>query len=253
MGHIIDDKNQRATPEDITFQIYRTAPNDHATIVVTHSGTTTIFTPADYGELSYYINGKNFWAYGGWMEKFSSADGPTDTKYHIPVELWFDVPNMNRLAVIGLETPSAAMPTGDTAIYEGTTRMEVRPKDFPGEWTRYRSDIELTADFSDRSISGVMEAWRTWSITDGNYMEAYLEDRSYDLMKAPITNTGFTTTLAHSDECVDCPEIVFSSITGTFYGPEANEAGGTFEVEFDDSQTKYNEIGTGVFYTSQAD
>lgn len=262
-GEFESVNNQRAAPEDIQFRIYRAAPDEAATVVVTHRGETTTFTPDRLGPGSYHFNDpsvprniddKYFWAYGNWLSNgFGTADGETDTEYHVPVEFWYDgspadPTNMNRLAVIGLETRSGDMPTGAVAEYVGETRLEARPKDAPGDWDRYRSDIRLTADFSKNTVSGHMDDWAQW--TFGGPTTA-LPGLSYRLAEAPITGAGFATTVAPGADCADCPSIMNSEVVGAFYGPGADEAGGTIEIEFDDSGTVY--IGAGVFFTSRDD
>ena len=255
--------NRRATPENVLFRIYRAAPDEAATVAVTHRGETTTFTPDTMGRTGYRvhdpsapenIDAKVFWAYGGWLSRgFGTADGTPDTEYHVPVEFWFDgtpddPTNMNRLAVIGLETRPGDMPGGTVAEYRGEVRMEVRPKEAPGGWTRYRSDIGLTADFSKDTVSGNMNNWRVWSIDgDGQVEEEPLAGLSYRLVDAPVTDSGFTTTMAA--DCAVCPRIVSSEVMGAFYGPAADEAGGTIEVEFDDGASP--RIGVGVFSSSK--
>ena len=257
--------NRRATPENVLFRIYRAAPDEAATVAVTHRGETTTFTPDTMGRTGYRvhdpsapenIDAKVFWAYGGWLSRgFGTADGTPDTEYHVPVEFWFDgtpddPTNMNRLAVIGLETRPGDMPGGTVAEYRGEVRMEVRPKEAPGGWTRYRSDIGLTADFSKGTVSGEMDNLARWSIDgDGQVEEEPLAGLSYRLVDAPVTDSGFTTEMAPGADCADCLDIVSSEVIGAFYGPAADEAGGTIEVEFDDGASP--RIGAGVFSSSK--
>ena len=251
--------NRPAEPEDIQVQFFRTAPDAIPTVKVTHRGESTTFWPETYGERNYriedpsapeHLNEKFFWTWDGTTVEHADGqydDGtPINHKYHTPISFYFDgAPNQfERTAVIGLATPPGNRPTSGTASYTGQTKLVVYDKDAANveePRRRFGTDLVLTADFSDMSISGEMDNWRREDRDDRP-----LPDLSHILKETTITATGFTTTVEAAPDCPRCAGIVDSAVTGTFYGPEANEAGGTIQLE-----NTEGDILTGIFYTTQ--
>ena len=65
--------------------------------------------------------------------------------------------------------------------------------------------------------------------------------------EAAIDGSGFTGTLAPA---AGCDRITSSTVNGGFYGPYADEAGGTIQGEFTRADGS-EEIGIGIFYTNR--
>ncbi|MCY4327219.1 MAG: transferrin-binding protein-like solute binding protein [Rhodobacteraceae bacterium] len=253
--------NRPADPEDIQVQFFRTAPDAIPTVRVTHRGTPTTFTPADLNAVGTYViedpsapehlNQQFFWTWGDTTAEHAdgqSDDGtPINRKYHTPISFYFDgVPNQfERTAVIGLATSPASRPASGTASYTGQTRLVVYDTEGANvqERRRFGTDLVLTADFSDMTISGEMDNWRQQGLDRDDLP---LPGLSHILKETTITAIGFTTTVEATEDCTRCAGIVESTVTGTFYGPEANEAGGTMQLE-----NMEGDVLSGIFYTTQ--
>ena len=255
--------------EDIAFQVFRTSPDAVPTFVVMYNEETTTFGPEhwdsdDYPN-EYSIEGpdgtddiKNLWTYGGSV--LEHADGrywgdwtegrfiPVDRKYHVPIGIWYDGDpvGLRRVAVIGLETAPGDMPTHDIrARYRGRVRFDTFSANrSDGPRRDFQGDVTFFADFSERTIGGVMDDWRIWNRENNRWED--LSGVSYTVAEAAISGNGFTTTMAPDPTCMECVGIVDSTVAGKFYGPYADETGGTIQAELSDGT-----VGAGVFYTDQ--
>ena len=261
MDHTWGEENALAESEDITIQIYRTSAVAVPTFVVTYNDETTTFGPEHAPDNeNYEIEGdqeRSLWTWDGYpLDHASGFDwgdwtedndyDPRNRKYHVPVAIDYDADptDLQRYAVIGLETVPGDMPThGVRALYEGRVYMNVYPTDGTNPRIRHRADIELTADFSKNTVDGVMENWE-----DRNDNES-LPGLSYTVTAATISGNGFTTSMAPSPTCTGCMEVVDSTLAGKFYGPYADETGGTIQGEFKDGDEDL--VGIGVFYTNR--
>ena len=230
------------------------------TFVVTFNGETTTFGPEHVTDdgWEYRIEGsgdtgvKWLWTWSG--SPLEHADGrrwgdwtegryiPVDRKHHVPVGIQYygDPVDLRRIAVIGLETAPGDMPThGVRARYRGGVGLNVynegRRQDFVG-------DITLVADFSESTIGGDMDGWEFRN--EGNDGWEALPGLSYTLADTAISGNGFTTSIA---SCTGCRiEVVDSTVSGKFYGPYADETGGTVQAEFGNGA-----VGIGAFYTDR--
>ncbi len=262
VGINLGEENELVDGEDIAFRIFRTSPDVAPTFVVTHNEETTTFGPEHLGaqvELpnNYFIedlgdnNDKWLWTWAG--RPLELADGrywggwtegryiPSDWKHHFPVNIYYngDPTDLRRIAVIGLETAPGDMPTHDVrARYSGRVSMQTFPAD-SGPFRDFLGDIALIAHFSEGTIGGFSDNWRVW-----NEGWQDLPALSYTLADAPINGNGFTTSVA---SCAGCDvQVVDSTVAGKFYGPYADEAGGTIQAEFSDGA-----VAIGAFYTDQ--
>ena len=260
LDHIWGEEHALAESEDITIQIYRTSADAVPTFVVTYNDETTTFGPEHAPDNeNYEIEGDQerlLWTqdgypldlasgfdWGDWTE--DDSYNPQRRKYHVPVGLYYDgdPTNLRRFAVIGLETAPGDMPThGVRALYEGRVRMDVYPTNADSR-DRYSADITLIADFSKNTVDGVMDDWEYRSSDES------LPGVSYTVAAATISGNGFTTSMAPSPTCTGCMEVVGSTVAGKFYGPYADETGGTIQGSFRDGDEEL--VGIGVFYTSR--
>ena len=257
------DNHELADNEDIAFQIFRTSPDAVPTFVVTYNDETTTFGPEHAPDNENYaiegpeIDDKYLWTWAGYpldhASGFEWGDwtengryNPLNRKYHIPVGLYYDGDpvDQRRIAVIGLETAPGDMPTHSIrALYDGSVRLDVYPTDGDPERSRFTADITLIADFSENTIGGVMDNW------ENRDEDEDLSGVSYAVTSTTISGNGFMTSMAPSPTCTGCVEVVDSTVAGKFYGPYADETGGTIQGEFRDGSE--NLVGVGVFYTSR--
>jgi len=255
----IYEDNRKDIP--FTIQFSRTEDGSAPSIAITHGGGEATFDATNWRpQAGSYDKGNNedgtrevFWSWEGTPVEY--ADGDTKMRYHMPVALAHGSPDrlnfgIRRYAVIGLETP--ALPTDITsAEYEGDVRLQLFPKTDQGSDRSLWSDITLTANFANNTIEGTLDNWKNREDPNDN-----LSDAVYIIPEVEITNTGFTGTLAPGEECGACPKIVSSDITGTFYGPNADETGGTLSVEIDNTEGTIwegepNSVGVGVFFSKR--
>ena len=272
LDHTFDDNDvnipELADNEDITFRIFRTSPDAMPTFVVTHGGETTTFGPEHAPDNeNYSIEGpgdsddKFLWTWAGypiehawgfdWISEEEGLGEPLNQKYHIPVGIYYSrgdqgLADLRRYTVIGLETAPGDMPTNSVrAVYEGSVRIDSYPEDGARDRERFDADITLTADFSANTIGGVMDNWENRDLDED------LSAISFMLTPAAITGNGFTTSMAPSVACTECPEVVSSTVAGKFYGPSASETGGTIQARIRNEAGISDNIAVGIFYSSQ--
>lgn len=268
LNHTRDDENivhKLANNEDVTIQIFRTSADGMPTFVLTQNDETTTFGPENVQNQSYQIvnSGENndLWLWTSEGSPIEHANGfkvdsdtdqlnPLFIKHHIPVRMYRqgDPADHRSFAVIGLETSPNDMPSHDIrALFRGHFRLDLFPKEGTSvgnnDRTRYYSGITLTANFSESTIQGIMDNWLNQDDRSED-LSAY----SYMLNKTNITGNGFTTTMSPSQNCMSCPEVLASTIDGKFYGPFADEIGGTIKGEFRREGSEY--VGIGTFSTN---
>ena len=153
------------------------------------------------------------------------------------------------IALHGDRTPESAMPTAGNATYSG--RMDGR--EFPTDdavssnsqaITRYRAAMSLVANFGSASVVGEFSNIQTRP-GDGRTYVALNGSETFDL---GIVGNQLTTDTLARDTSLNSPWTGplngFGHMTarGAFFGPDADEVGGVFEmdrqtVEAMDSQT----------------
>lgn len=116
----------------------------------------------------------------------------------------------------GSVTPTADMPSGRSASYQGVSVGVARLND--GLQYQTSSDISVTTDFSSATI--------TSSNTDANSLVIGVPDRAAPELDfsgtGGISNSGFTAQISGSGTSGEA--------YGVFYGPNADEVGGTFQA-----------------------
>jgi len=242
---------------EVTVRVFRTAPDVMPTVEVTRDGTATTFGPEHEHLRSYRIGESapdsqdetRLWTWAGYpLEHAEGAYGNGDPileRYHIPIGFSRDTSgtDVRRNFVIGLLTPPGDMPNDVSAVYEGRVEMETWGTEDNSLGGDYLSDIRLTADFADSTITGRLDNWRL--LLDGEEYRS-VEDTAYVIPETSITGNGFAGELAPAADCIDCWEIVSSEVSGGFYGPAARETGGTIRAE-----AEHGEIGIGVFHSNR--
>ncbi|WP_050603043.1 transferrin-binding protein-like solute binding protein [Ruegeria sp. 6PALISEP08] len=116
----------------------------------------------------------------------------------------------------GSVTPTADMPTGRNASYQGASTGVARLSD--GNQYQTSSNINVTTDFSSATISSTN--------TDATSLVVGVPDRAAPELdfsgSGSISNSGFTATVAGPG--------TNGEAYGVFYGPNAEEVGGTFQA-----------------------
>ena len=124
--------------------------------------------------------------------------------------------------VFGDETAAGDMPISGSATYNGKARGETVFVD-DSDFRIYTSDITLTANFGSSTIYG--------SASPAEYDDGTSGDIGLNIDETSITGNTFTTTLSVDTStltCADCPTITSSEVNGAFFGPGAEEVGGSY-------------------------
>ena len=263
-----------AEPQDVTVRIFQ--PSDvlgtPPTVVLTLDGGEGITFTAEHardgegtapGTANYRIPDESggttrwFWTWDGypvshalgfdWNDFLEGRSSPQRRRHHVAFGTYHgEGVDSRRFAVIGLRTKPEDMPTDLRATFEGQSRIDTFPAGAGERTGRYGSDIRLTADFTDGTISGTLDGWRDrvndeWVNLDPGMV--------YEIPETEIDGSGFTGTLAPAEGCAGCLEVTSSTVNGGFYGPSAIESGGTIQGEF--VRNGVEEVGIGIFYSNR--
>ena len=152
----------------------------------------------------------------------------------------------------GIETEADNLPTG-TASYYGRAYADTYEKDNPTTRlrTRMHGRLELTADFDGSTVDGLISNIQQTSPGSGRY--ASLPDTTdFAIENGQIVGGRFTAELKGRDTNASAPldETVLGyegTASGVFFGPAAEEAGGTLSA----SSTAHGRVLTGWFAGKQ--
>lgn len=231
--------------------------NDQGGLTLTVNGVEQVFTSADLSSdnYGYQINdSKNskfvsLWAWDG----NSMADQINGTNsYGKYSHVWEYFTNQlgdpkqetSGFAVLGTETKPAELAGMPTATYSGYSRSKMR------QATGYMSEaanasvmgsaVSMTADFGAGTVSGALTNIRTrpkssstWTTVPG----------SISMDAASISGNGFAGTLTPDPtfkNTIGNPSISNGTYAGTFFGPAAEEVGGTLSAEGSGSGGAFN-------------
>ena len=265
-----DETTEAFPPErEMRVRMFRAASGDEwPTVAITWEGDPVTFGPEHTENLDfrveYQINCSNdpapsqcgdaregnhvLWAWSGSFEGY--ADGVTDHEHHLPFSAIFNPTTEDGgrrtylSAVIGSETAANALPSA-TAEYRGGAAVRFFPPDGWEGHELFFSDLTLTAEFSGNTVSGVMDNWEKWRDEEADY-----SGLAYTVNAAPIAGNGFAATMEPAADCEGCWPIESSTLAGKFYGPSAEEAGGTIRAVIGDGGgDRAGWIGSGVFYS----
>ena len=257
-----------AEAEEISVKIYRTASGAVPTFGVTHGESILTYGPEHAPDRRNYrvrsADGEEtggLWTWAGYPVDhangvFVGEDGDIGIKrgkYLIPMGFWYDTETANPLrnAVIGLRTAAGDMPTHDvTAFYEGDVRLQAREAEDSRDRIELDSDLLLEADFADGTVSGTLDGWRREIFRgDESLSDERLDGVVYVIPETDITGNGFAGTLAEGANCVGCAEDITATVNGGFYGPYAEEAGGTIRGTYTDGGVDH--VIAGIFYANR--
>ena len=261
-----------ADPEEISVRIFRTAPGAVPTVELTRGDDVRTFGPAHAsGRRNYEVppsgegvqDRRGLWTWAGYP--IDHADGwyvgddgerrSQRQEYLIPLGFYLDTEtvDVDRRAVIGLRTPPGDMPTHDlTASYVGEVRVDTWAVGDGGDQRRWDSELLLEADFAGGTVSGTLDRWelQDFELEDGTVVNLLYEGTAYLVPETPITGNGFSGSLVAAPGCADCFELTSSAIEGGFYGPYAEESGGTLQGGFTDAAGD-DHVMNGIFYANR--
>lgn len=231
------DAETAAAAADTSAQVRRNAAGG---LDLTVAGRTISFSPADttpdgYG---YQTADAGIWAWSA--DSMAEQLDPAGPGYTRLFDYYADLAGdtgQSGFIVTGTETRPAALAALPTATYNGWSRIRVAPTDGFANWDdsvrEARGDLALTANFGAGNVSGAItnmsaretrtaDPTRTWTPFAG----------SMALGSAPISGNGFSGALTADAGFASTIGTVAdgSTYSGGFYGPEAEEAAGVFNV-----------------------
>ena len=153
-----------------------------------------------------------------WEEAYERKHGYS---YVVPYYAEFEDEDTDEFfyGVFGDETSANDMPTSGSVTYTG---MAHGKSGYSGssDWDNlenYAADFTLTSNFGTSKIHGSF------------YL--YDENSPVNIDETSITGNSFTTTLSvDTSTCTDCRTITNSRLDGSFFGPNAEEVGGSYSA-----------------------
>lgn len=214
--------------------------------LITPNGTFT-FTADDLSEDGYAFDlpdgsaGISAWN-GDSMADALNAEG--EERWSLLFDYFYDYGDgdfgRNGFALIGTETADSKLKTLPTATYEGSAWVNIAPTDNFDDWNtqnhRVRGDLTLTADFGAARVSGGVDNMahrepnavnpdRIWTPFDGSLTLEATDIVGNGFEGAATADAGFNAAIGTVG--------TDSSYSGTFFGPDAEEVGGTISLTGD--------------------
>ena len=246
-------------PVKVSFQMKQNA-NGQLSIIV--DGIERAFTVADrdvdpnsgltYGYY-YQDTGAQIWV-GVWSYQgtLDQALNPAGTNY---VQIWGFYADMTQsgigttgFATIGTETtPAAISALSGTATYAGPARLDVYPANTTGgaaNRTKFRGNLNMNVDFGSSTISGMISNMTVGQ--PGQPDTSFAGTMALD--PTAINSNGFAGTM--TPDAATLAQIAggatgTGTYGGTFYGPSANQLGGT--MTFSGTAGGVGQNGIGYF------
>ena len=124
--------------------------------------------------------------------------------------------------------PTTVLPVS-TAEYAGRMYLNRWSRTDPNNSSRreLQSSLALTADFDNRTVSGLLDDWSARDYGGGRYED--LNNVEVMIQTGTIANAQFTAELAGRDGNFT------GSMTGQFFGPGAAEVGGVIDGQTNDN------------------
>ena len=142
--------------------------------------------------------------------------------------------------VFGIETPASDVPTTGEAVYSGRMRARAYRTSQPGSGVRqrYRGNVRLVANFDMSQLTGQIFSIEGTAPGEPSSARVSWPTSSFTITNGQINNGQFTATLTgvDSDSAVPDAESVrgfIGSVVAKFYGPNADEFGGTITATRD--------------------
>lgn len=213
--------------------------------------------PNDGNVYGYTTNGANgfwsgLWNHTGTLDEALDPNNPsylTVWNYQTNADKTGAQPDLKGYAVVGTETLPKDLTPLVSATYSGRARMDAHPDtgwvDNQTSRTRIRSDMNLAADFSAGTISGALT---NFSIEPPGQAQGAVAG-SVSMDATTLSGNGFAGNLT--------PDAAFltslgtnaslsGTYGGTFYGPAAEQVGGTLSATGSANGQGFNAIG---YYT----
>lgn len=227
---------------------------DTATLVVPSGGgapTITFNTSAPGGGVPIALSSTGTGNYGGFnANEYSGSFGASGTTYSVNLNDvgvanglsystfgdWTTYNGSNNLVgfgvySVGSQTPLSSMPTTGTATYSGGAIGAVVVNSSGTSYGLSSSSVTLNANFGANSITGTIANISAYSVSNaGTAPVGTMND--INLTGGTISGNSFTGSAAASSTPGTAVNITGAtgSFLGSFYGPAAQEAGGTFNL-----------------------
>lgn len=241
----VDEASNGSTLSDVqnvSFKI-RTETNGDKTFLVDAFDQKLVYTGNDdikgYG-FEVEIDGDRYWFISQSDYFVDIFGGTSNFDYLFPVSLgkWeYDgtnwINNGGRLyTAFGLETQTENMPKGK-AEFAGLWRGQVNRTYMAEIGTQFKTIAQLDVDFTNSTASGSLTEYSEFDRDESDWVRVGLDPFLID--EASINANGFSSTI--SVDCQgDCPTVKESSVDINFYGPNAEEAGGSIVAQIDYSE-----------------
>ena len=166
--------------------------------------------------------------------------------------------HQRQMFVFGVETPTAAVPTQGEAVYEGWLRADALRQDSPSfDRQRYSGSMQIVANFDMGSLNGRVFSVRGSQLSMFSFSDwEYWRTSSFSITNGRISDGQFTARLTGLDSDPDVPfnESVrgfMGEIVGKFFGPNAEELGGSVSASRDGTGTDDDLILYGYIAAGQ--
>jgi hypothetical protein len=255
----IDWNNGTTTLKSGTFKVRKNASGE---LTMTVNGVDYAFAPGDrFVDPSdglvyeYQVDGSTTGVWLGLWNARVTLDEALDPATSAYTHIWgyYVDASQNGIAsqgyaAVGTETKPSDLAALPTATYSGRARMDIRPDsgyvNDATSRTRVRSDLSMTADFGAATIGGSLS--NIMVEPPGQPDAAVAGTISMD--QTAIVGNGFAGTLTPDATFIGAMGPGFSgsgNYGGTFFGPAADEVGGTMTMTGTDASGNWN--GTGYF------
>lgn len=213
--------------------------------------------PNDGNTYGYTTNGVNnvwsgIWNYTGTLDEALDPNNPsymTVWGYQTNQINPNGQPDLKGYAVVGTETRPKDLAPLVSATYSGRARMDAHPDtgwvDNQTSRTRIRSDMNLAADFSAGTISGALT---NFTIQPPGQAEGAVAG-SVSMDATTLSGNGFAGNLTPDAAfltSLGANASLSGTYGGTFYGPAAEQVGGTLSATGSANGQGFNAIG---YYT----
>ena len=235
-------------------------------VILTVNGVSQKFTTADLNanKYTYIVNDTTTKKYA----QLSAYDGNngaptlisgtgTDTKYVQPWEFWTNQLSGNTslynegFFVVGTVTKPADLKGMPTATYSGKAHVLARASSgytsFNASTMQVESDVKMTANFINGTVNGSLINIRSGPEST-NPVVLTSNPGTILMNNAPISGNGFSGTVTPDSTFASTasnPTISSGTYSGNFFGPAADEVGGTLSLTGTNTSGAFN--ANGVF------
>ncbi|MCT7375003.1 transferrin-binding protein-like solute binding protein [Chelativorans salis] len=183
---------------------------------------------------------------GGKFQYINSHDNKTSMRYANPEEngfeyqtfgTWMELqsPSTGNVGAtsVGAKTRVASIPSSGNATFRGTALgeyVDLDPADNAPEWHTITSEATLNADFAGRSVEFQTTNTTNWAGTPRDELD----------LNGTMSYSGGSNEMSGT---VTTANGMSGEVDGRFYGPGAQEVGGTFSLKGDGVERYYGGYG----------